>query len=57
LPQLIYQIELWERKNIWFGWIKFTTGRNSTANVKRNLPRYILNKLITVTLIISAINF
>ena len=56
LPQLTYQIELWERKNIWFGGIKFTTGRRSTANVK-HLPRYIFNKLTTVTLIISAINF
>jgi len=44
-------------KNIWFGGIKFTTGRSSTAKVERNLLRYIFNKLTTVPLIISAINF
>jgi len=43
--------------NIWFGGIKFTTGRSSTANFERNLLRYIFNKLTTVPLIISAINF
>ena len=53
LPQLTYLGE----KNIWLGGIEFTTGRSSTANVERNLLRYIFNKLTTVPLIISAINF